>query len=283
MNIYHKRFAIPSDSPFNEVVQMIPDSIPVDEYMSTIFEAIQFDGVFCENYLHLAIASLSHHLDLTKSWYVLTNETFTRARIKRFFNNPELCNRALIHKNETAMRWMTRSVLSVQTYLMCATWNDSVRALWLDSFEPIPSVFGNYTWSLTAPAYLEFMACDMPLNWSVLWQNRHTIFADYKLAEQQFLSLWATSLEGERCLRQFGVDLTQVDPREGHRILDRALFRLLRQRMLEICTALQSFRLPALVTCTILDHSWQRLAWMVPMHLKWKLTTGVKHFRSRQR
>lgn len=285
MSTYRKRLEIPPDSPFIEVAQMIPDSVPVDLYMLAISKAVEFDDGFCENYVHLAIASFTRSLALSQSWYIFTNDIFTRARVKRFFTDRQLLNRSLIHKNEIAVRWMTRTAYLIDNILPWITWHDSVRSLWLDSINlaPAHSGYKHDLWCGEAPVYFELMACGVPLQWSTLWRQRHLIFAHYKLTEQQYLSTWAACPDSATGLWHYKHEHVQLDAREGRRILDRALFRLLRARMVEICTALQSLRLPALVTCEILDHSWQRLAWMVPMHLKWKLATAVKHFRRRSK
>ena len=55
-------------------------------------------------------------------------------------------------------------------------------------------------------------------------------------------------------------------------------FALIKHRALEICIALQALELPALITLRIIQHSWRVLSRLVPMHLKWKLITHVKHF-----
>jgi hypothetical protein len=58
--------------------------------------------------------------------------------------------------------------------------------------------------------------------------------------------------------------------------LGRALFVLERLRLVEICIALQSLALPALVTVTILEHvSWS--AALAPFHQRWAVATAVKH------
>jgi hypothetical protein len=52
--------------------------------------------------------------------------------------------------------------------------------------------------------------------------------------------------------------------------------------MTEICIALQSLRFPAFITLQIIDHSWNVLADLVPMHLKWNVITLIKHFKDKQ-
>lgn len=52
----------------------------------------------------------------------------------------------------------------------------------------------------------------------------------------------------------------------------------IRRRATEICIALQSMKLPALVTQTLLDAACP-LAELVPFHKKWNLVTTVKHYK----
>lgn len=52
----------------------------------------------------------------------------------------------------------------------------------------------------------------------------------------------------------------------------------IRRRATEICIALQSLELPALVTQTLLDAACP-LAELVPFHKKWNLVTTVKHYK----
>jgi importin subunit alpha-1 len=59
--------------------------------------------------------------------------------------------------------------------------------------------------------------------------------------------------------------------------LVRALFKLQRARMTEICVALQALELPALVTVIILDQTHEGVA-TTSLHRKWNLVTKVKHF-----
>jgi importin subunit alpha-1 len=59
--------------------------------------------------------------------------------------------------------------------------------------------------------------------------------------------------------------------------LMRALFKLQRARMTEICIALQALELPALVTVIILDQTHEGVA-TTSLHRKWNLVTKVKHF-----
>jgi hypothetical protein len=53
-----------------------------------------------------------------------------------------------------------------------------------------------------------------------------------------------------------------------------------RERLTEICIALQDLELPAWVTVQILDaaRSWSTL----PLHSKWSLVCAVKHFRDKK-
>lgn len=51
-----------------------------------------------------------------------------------------------------------------------------------------------------------------------------------------------------------------------------------RYRAMEICTSLQSLRLPALQMCEILQYSCGRLSPIIPFHCWWKIATTVKHF-----
>jgi hypothetical protein len=67
--------------------------------------------------------------------------------------------------------------------------------------------------------------------------------------------------------------------REAHRRLAHERVLMIKDRATEICVALQSLRLPALITVMILDESWQVLTKLVPLHLKWKIATTIKHFR----
>lgn len=52
---------------------------------------------------------------------------------------------------------------------------------------------------------------------------------------------------------------------------------LLRLRALEICIGLQSFELPALVTCEILSNVFAPIESMVPFHRVWEIVTKIKH------
>jgi len=56
---------------------------------------------------------------------------------------------------------------------------------------------------------------------------------------------------------------------------------LFRDRIVEICIALQSLELPALVTLMIVDELLP-LAHIIQMHLKWHPIVTVKHFKERQ-
>lgn len=58
----------------------------------------------------------------------------------------------------------------------------------------------------------------------------------------------------------------------------RALFVLERDRLREICVALQALDLPALIGVTILDYT-SVIAACVPMHRKWAVAVKTKHFR----
>lgn len=62
----------------------------------------------------------------------------------------------------------------------------------------------------------------------------------------------------------------------AERRLTRARLYLVRARATEICFAMQSLQLPALLTLMLIDEACP-LASAVPMHLKWKLITTVKH------
>jgi hypothetical protein len=53
--------------------------------------------------------------------------------------------------------------------------------------------------------------------------------------------------------------------------------RTIKYRAVEICIALQSKGLPALVTQTVIDAACST-AFVVPFHKKWKLVTTIKHF-----
>ena len=78
-------------------------------------------------------------------------------------------------------------------------------------------------------------------------------------------------------IARFDADAIAAAGEDARRKLCRARFLLMRYRALEIATALQFLKLPALVTLYILDAAHQ-LAPKVPMHLKWTLVTKVKHF-----
>ena len=52
--------------------------------------------------------------------------------------------------------------------------------------------------------------------------------------------------------------------------------RLVRPRLLQICIALQALELPAFVTLAVVDAALP-LAPMLPMHVKWRMITAVKH------
>ena len=59
--------------------------------------------------------------------------------------------------------------------------------------------------------------------------------------------------------------------------LNRAKLLLIRERAIEICVALQNFRLPAWITVQIVDCACE-LARFVPLYLKWDLVVTTKHF-----
>jgi hypothetical protein len=66
------------------------------------------------------------------------------------------------------------------------------------------------------------------------------------------------------------------------RKLARTRARLIRMRVLQICTGLQSAAWPALVTLSVIDVDCT-LASFVPMHTKWKMIVAVKHFHDKQK
>jgi hypothetical protein len=56
-----------------------------------------------------------------------------------------------------------------------------------------------------------------------------------------------------------------------------------RERLTEICIALQDLALPAWVTVQILDAArpWSTLTLPLPLHSKWNLVCAVKHFHDK--
>jgi hypothetical protein len=70
-------------------------------------------------------------------------------------------------------------------------------------------------------------------------------------------------------------DLSAGIPAAERRLM-RARLYLIRARATEICFAMQTLQLPALLTLMLIDEACP-LASAVPMHLKWKLITAVKH------
>lgn len=61
--------------------------------------------------------------------------------------------------------------------------------------------------------------------------------------------------------------------------LARQRIDLIRWRAFDICVALQMLRLPALVTCAILDEACAPGANCVAFHHKWHIATRIKHFK----
>jgi ankyrin repeat protein len=54
---------------------------------------------------------------------------------------------------------------------------------------------------------------------------------------------------------------------------------LMRERAVEVCVGLQARQLPALVSCTILEHAFDPMPCMVTLHFVWQIVTTVKHFK----
>lgn len=79
-------------------------------------------------------------------------------------------------------------------------------------------------------------------------------------------------------IRFFGYDL-EVSRRRAFKQISLERFLPLRDRVAELCFALQSLDLPALITLEIIDHAVQ-YAIDVPMFLKWNTITTVKHAKT---
>jgi ankyrin repeat protein len=63
----------------------------------------------------------------------------------------------------------------------------------------------------------------------------------------------------------------------ANNLIDEERFELLRLRAFQVCVGLQSFRLPALVTCEILAHAFAPLESLVAFHRVWAVVTTIKH------
>jgi hypothetical protein len=93
-----------------------------------------------------------------------------------------------------------------------------------------------------------------------------------------------------RLLRESATEQSLVDsciaqcertdsPMAAFETLCAAMYSLERFYMLEICIALQSLELPALVTVIVLEQT-SEFAAMAPFHRKWSIATKVKHFKT---
>jgi ankyrin repeat protein len=111
-------------------------------------------------------------------------------------------------------------------------------------------------------------------------QHGHTLL--YSCRSLEIVSLLVAAGADQRDLAQspvFSVEnVTEIDTREASRQLGQMRFELIQMRALEIVVALQNLRLPALLTTMIVDEAVE-LAPLIPMHLKWKLVTLVKHWK----
>jgi ankyrin repeat protein len=64
--------------------------------------------------------------------------------------------------------------------------------------------------------------------------------------------------------------------------LPRLGLSLINDRATDICIALQSLALPALITLSVVDAACP-LAHVLPMHVKWRLVTLIKHFKDKKK
>ena len=304
--------------PFLDVWAMVKHN-PV--LLPMIKQAAKADGEFCSAHFHLAAASCLAHITFELlTTYAYGRVTIRRVLLDAFFCDPNLRILELASKNEIALSWILPFV-DTTTFYDAVGRNNIFSGACMDVIEPSPFI-GRPDSVTPLPGHLlvELLACGFEPNYPLLQAARDSIVGHHRLTLNQFYSLWVVPTERvvppdvtenqklkaiyRSCLSLYHQEIlglpvdrlgytavstyavayaATADPREGKRLLDLILFRRLSARMLEICAALQGLELPALVTCTILDCSWHRLSCLVPMHLKWKLATGVKHFRSRQR
>jgi hypothetical protein len=78
-----------------------------------------------------------------------------------------------------------------------------------------------------------------------------------------------------------GAGAGAADADKVAKVLERAVFALERHRLLELCMALQTLELPALVTVTILDQT-SDAAEIIALHRKWAVAVKVKHFHQQK-
>jgi hypothetical protein len=67
---------------------------------------------------------------------------------------------------------------------------------------------------------------------------------------------------------------------EARRRIARERVDLIRARAFEVCVALESLELPALLMCEILEFACAPFAACVPFHHKWDIVVAVKHHES---
>lgn len=79
-----------------------------------------------------------------------------------------------------------------------------------------------------------------------------------------------------------GVTITDEEVETARHDIATARLNLMLPRAIEVCFALQSRGLPALLTCEILVHACGPVAPMVAFHHWWKIVTIVKHFKVRE-
>lgn len=271
---------IPENSPFR-AVRALFDGLFITQSMDrTIRTAFESDNEFCENYVHLAIASFVRH-------HMATIGGFHEVRVVEpmwldaILRDPHMHTRALIWKNETALKWVSTvpfgQIAIHQGKLFIY---DKMPAIYMDLFDPDNHYATCRFFDGRCQTAFELALCGVQVSSVHLYGDTNDIMAYYNISRRAYRStLLAYGYENAIPVREMKKVEKYMDAALVQQTVDKVRFRMLADRMLEICTSLQSLRLPALMMCEILDQSWYRLAALVPLHLKWKLVVAVKHFQ----
>lgn len=126
--------------------------------------------------------------------------------------------------------------------------------------------------------FMKFMLNKFPLMELPTYQDGDNLF-DMAISSDEFST--ARILYNDRRIYSLDIDLKFDDyiPNYKHHIDEiNGHFYAIKDRISEICKALQNLRLPALVTLKIID---QLIPNHIPMHKKWDLIAAVKHFHDR--
>lgn len=271
---------IPENSPFRAVRAFFVCHLPTQATDRLIQTAIEVDGDFCENYTHLAIASFVRHGMATYSGFYALNASEPKW-LDAILRDPHMHTRALFWKNETALKWVHAVPFDLRLFNNGVLFlRDKVPAIYMDLFDPEEHNAACRVFDGHAQTAFELALCGVRMSDQNLYSDTYDIMAYYNISRRTYRStLLAHNHGGAIPVREMKKVEKYMDAALVQQTVDKVRFRMLADRMLEICTSLQSLRLPALMMCEILDQSWYRLAALVPLHLKWKLVVAVKHFQ----